>query len=137
MMENIYDEARWNHVDKIILKTDMYPDPLAHITTTILEYPRQCEDMDDFNRRKKTKEDKKKLRKNNLRYMTQPVTLLEIREADEEIIQQLNDNGCTNKTNQQENNSSDSALNNSTYDDNQKLMQQLHSRRINRKPKNC
>jgi hypothetical protein len=131
-METNYDESRWNHVDKIILKTDMYPDPLAHITTTILEYPRRCEDLDDFTGLKKTKVDKKRSRKNNLRYMTQPVTLLEIREADEEI-QQIN-NDCT-KTNQQENNSSDSALNNSC-NDNQKLMQQLNNRRVNRKPKN-
>lgn len=74
------------------LKVDMYPDPYRHITTTILEYPEtktkliETKIVDDKETRLKNEKAKRMSRRNNLRYMTQPVTLIEIKEIEEDAV---------------------------------------------------
>ena len=91
-----------------LLKVDMYPDPYRHITTTILEYP---ESKTNNNKRAEDKETKLKNekakrmnRRNNLRYMTQPVTLIEIKEIEEESVFNTNNNSNINTTTTTNNN---------------------------------
>lgn len=68
------------------LKIEMYPDRFSHIKTTRLEYPNQeC--------KTNVPEAKKKINRryrdrNSARYMTQPVTLIEIKEIEEEMNEQ-------------------------------------------------
>ncbi|RNA30873.1 hypothetical protein BpHYR1_001246 [Brachionus plicatilis] len=68
------------------LKIETYPDRFSHIKTTRLEYPSQeC--------RANVSETKKKINRryrdrNSARYMTQPVTLIEIKEIEEDMNEQ-------------------------------------------------
>lgn len=83
------------------LKVDMYPDPYRHITTTILEYPesKTIKPTDqDKEARLKNEKAKRMSRRNNLRYMTQPVTLIEIKEIEEDAAA-LNTNTNVNNNN--------------------------------------
>lgn len=73
-----------------LLKVDMYPDPYRHITTTILEYPEtklnNNKRAEDKETKLKNEKAKRMNRRNNLRYMTQPVTLIEIKEIEEDSL---------------------------------------------------
>ena len=66
----------------LLLRSEMFPDRYSHITTTVLEYPEKKTEI------KAEKEKKRRPRsRNNVRYMTQPVTLIEIKEIEEEQAQ--------------------------------------------------
>jgi hypothetical protein len=80
-----------------VLKTEIYPDS-SFITVKVLEYPQRDKENEllnnsgttpnineDTNKSKSYKNRKTRSRK-SLRYMTQPITLLEIRETDEDNI---------------------------------------------------
>jgi hypothetical protein len=84
-----------------LLKVDMYPDPYRHITTTILEYPESKANnkrSEDKEAKLKNEKAKRMNRRNNLRYMTQPVTLIEIKEIEEDAVFNTNNNNNNNNT---------------------------------------
>ena len=76
-----------------LIKSEMYPDPYSHITVTCLEYPETKRDDKAITSTEKQKElskaqsrAKRYSRRNNIRYMTQPVTLIEIKETEEDSL---------------------------------------------------
>ena len=80
----------------------MYPDPYRHITTTILEYPEsKTNKVIDQDKEAKLKNEKAKRmsRRNNLRYMTQPVTLIEIKEIEEDTFASNSSTSANTNTN--------------------------------------
>lgn len=62
------------------LRSDLYPDPYSHMTVTCLQYPEEKSQSDHAQNRFK----KRNNRRTNLRYKTQPVTLIEIKETEED-----------------------------------------------------
>lgn len=103
-----------------VLKTEIYPDPYSHITTKILEYPRLEIDKENNeaetntsnivnnnannNESGKNKSKNRRIRsRKSLRYMTQPVTLLEIRETDEDSVSNSNNATVTVSNNNESN----------------------------------
>lgn len=77
-----------------LIKSEMYPDPYSHMTVTCLEYPESKDNKAmNSNSTEKQKElskaqsrAKRFSRRNNIRYMTQPVTLIEIKEMEEDSL---------------------------------------------------
>lgn len=74
-----------------LIKSEMYPDPYSHMTVTCLEYPeKKCDDKAVSSTEKQKELSKAQSRakrfsrRNNIRYMTQPVTLIEIKETEED-----------------------------------------------------
>ena len=67
------------------MKSEAYPDPYLHMTVKCLEYPEStigaANKKDALNRA-----NKRFNRRNNIRYMTQPVTLIEIKETEETAV---------------------------------------------------
>lgn len=68
------------------LKIEMYPDSFSHIKTTRLEYPGQDSKTNVPEAKKKV--NRRYRDRNSARYMTQPVTLIEIKEIEEELNEQ-------------------------------------------------
>lgn len=79
--DDIVNKSRIN-----FLKIEMYPDRFSHIKTTRLEYPNQESKTNVPEARKKVNRRYKE--RNSARYMTQPVTLIEIKEIEEELNEQ-------------------------------------------------
>ncbi len=71
---------------KFNLRSEVYPDPYSHITVTCLEYPSagQLGRTSPAANSALQSRAKRFNRRNNVRYMTQPVTLIEIKETEED-----------------------------------------------------
>ncbi len=65
---------------KFTLRSEVFPDPHSHITVTCLEYPQRITTSNSTAQGRA----KRFNRRNNVRYMTQPVTLIEIKESEED-----------------------------------------------------
>lgn len=87
--KNILNDSKHNKFN--LINTEIYPDPYSHMTVTCLEYPEAetkkkstepCQQKEIS--RAKLSAAKRLNRRNNVRYMTQPVTLIEIKETEED-----------------------------------------------------
>ena len=102
---------KYSPVLKPILKAEMYPDRFSHITLTRLEYPETADNLSDSNASDDTnaasasfvnnncmnkgKATRKPKPRNKLRYMTQPITLIEIKESEEQELNNENVNAMS------------------------------------------
>ena len=94
--KNVLNESKHNKFN--LINTEIYPDPYSHMTVTCLEYPEaetkkkaieasSSPQQKEMQSRAKLSAAKKRLnRRNNVRYMTQPVTLIEIKETEEDSL---------------------------------------------------